>query len=105
MYPQQELTRLAVGKAVLRLRITRHRLQCAQAATRVTQPLAWLDRMLAFWRRLSPFAQYAALPLGFLLKRPPDSRPRLLGTLLRWGPFMLGAIQGLTGGRSRSRRD
>jgi len=102
MYPDRELTRLAAYKAALRRGIALRRAQCAVAAARVAQPLEWLDRMLAFWRRLSPLVKFAALPLGFLLKRSLAPRTRVLGTLLRWGPPVLGAVWNLTGARDRS---
>jgi len=78
MYPHRELTRLAARKAALRRGIALRRAQCADAAVRVAQPLKQLDRALAFWRRLSPFAWLAAVPLGFLInglsrKRRPSS--------------------------------
>jgi hypothetical protein len=97
VYPADQLTRLAGRKAVLRRHIARHRDTCVQAATRVVQPLAWLDRMLAHWRQLSPLVPLAALPLGFLLKRSASPRPRLLGTLLRWGPLAIRALRGFAG--------
>ncbi len=96
MHPDRELSRLAGHKAALQRRIALNRTQCVAAATRATQPLAWLDRLVGFWRKLSPFAQLAAVPLGFLLKRSPATRPRLLGTWLRWSPLVLGAWRGLT---------
>ena len=102
MYPDRELTRLAARKAALRRDIALRRAQCAAAAARVAQPLEWLDRMLAFWRRLSPLVKFAALPLGFLLKRSLAPRIRVLGALLRWGPPVLGAVRSLIGARDRS---
>jgi hypothetical protein len=67
MYPDRELARLAVRKAELRGSITLHRLHCAQAAGRVTEPLVWLDRALALWRKFSPIAKLASVPIGVLL--------------------------------------
>jgi hypothetical protein len=58
--------------------------------------------MLAFWRRLSPFVPFAALPLGLLLKHSLARRTRVLGTLLRWGPPVLGVVRSLIGARDRS---
>jgi hypothetical protein len=104
MYPDRELTRLAACKATLQRDIALRRAQCAVAAVRVAQPLEWLDRMLAFWRRLSPLAPFAVLPLGFLLKRSPAPRTRVLGTLLRWGPPVLGVVRSLIGARNGSDR-
>ena len=102
MYPDRELTRLAAYKAALRRDVALRRAQCAVAAARVAQPLEWLDRMLAFWRRLSPLVKFVALPLGFLLKRSLAPRTRILGTLLRWGPPVLGVVRSLIGARDRS---
>ena len=99
MYPADELTRLARRKAVHRRRIAQHRSTCVLAATRVVQPLAWLDRMVGHWRRFSPLALAAAVPLAGLLLRAATPRPRLLGTLLRWGPLALSLARGLTGAR------
>jgi hypothetical protein len=93
MYPHQELSRLAVRKAALRRSIALRRVQCAGAAARVTRPLAWLDRALAFWRRLSPLAAFAAVPLGFLATRTVFPRLKTLGSLLRWGPLVFAAIR------------
>ena len=102
MYPQPELNRLAAHKLVLRRRIADHRAQCGFAADEVARPLAWLDRVVQFWRRLSPYAPYVAIPLGFVLKR--SKAPRLLGSALRWGPLLFGAIRGLVaGGRATNR--
>ncbi len=96
MYPDRELTRLAVHKAALRRDIALRRAQCAEAAARVAQPLAWLDRMLAFWRRLPPLAQFAAVPLGFLVTRTVFPRLKILGSLVRWSPLVFGAVRGIS---------
>jgi hypothetical protein len=66
MYPQQELTRLAAHKAALRRDITFRRIQCAETAALAVWPLAWLDKLLAFGRRHSPFVLLAAVPLGWV---------------------------------------
>ena len=96
MYPKEELTRLAAHKTALRRGIALRRIQCAEAAARVGRPLAWLDRVLAFWRRLSPLAQFAAVPLGFLVKRTLSSRLKFLSPLLRWGPLVFAAARGIS---------
>ena len=101
MYGDQDLNRLAAHKAALRHRIALQRIRCVEAAARALQPVAWLDRVLAFWRRLSPFAKLATVPLGFLLKRSSAPPSRVLGTLLRWGPIVLGAVRGLAATRPR----
>ena len=96
MYPEPELTRLAAHKAVLQRRIAHRRIQCVEAATQVLRPFAWLDRMLAVWRRLTPLAQFAAIPLGFLVRRTVFPRFKTLGSLLRWGPLVFTAIRGIS---------
>jgi hypothetical protein len=93
MYPERELTRLAAAKAVLRSRIGLRRAQCAEAAARVSQPLQWLDRMLALWRRIPPLARFAALPLGMLVQRTAFPRLKLLRWFVRWSPLVFGALR------------
>jgi hypothetical protein len=105
MYSDRELNQLSAHKAVLRQRIARHRQQCVTAVTRVVQPLAWLDRMLGLWRQFAPFAAIAAVPLGFMLKRSSSPRPRMMGTLLRWAPVVLGAARGFVRARYPAARD
>ena len=95
MYPDRELIRLAAHKAALRRSIGFHRIQCVQAAARLAQPLEWLDRMLAFWRRLPSFARVAVVPLGLIVARTVFPRMKILGSLMRWGPLILGAVRGL----------
>ncbi len=97
MYPQRELIGLARHKVWLRRRIVVHRFDCVAAATRVARPVALLDRAMAFWRRLSPFAQFAALPLGVLVTRKFFPRLKTLGTLLRWAPLVGSVMSGLRG--------
>ena len=95
MYPDREMTRLAARKVALRRDIALRRAQCAAAAARVVQPLEWLDRALAFWRRLSPLAQVAALPLGLLVQRIVFPRRKILRSLVRWGPLVFSAVRGI----------
>jgi hypothetical protein len=96
MYPQGELRRLAVHKAALRRRITHRRAECVAASVRLAQPVAWLDRALALWRRLSPIALVAAVPLGFLIKRTVSPRIKMIGSIMKWAPIVFGAVRGLT---------
>jgi len=96
MYPQPELNRLAVHKAALRRRIALRRVECAEAAARVARPLEWLDRALAFWRKLAPFTQLAAVPLGLLATRTIFSGHKILGTLVRWGPLVFTAVRSIS---------
>ena len=102
MYPADQLTRLALRKAAHRRRIRRHRAQCVRAATRVVQPLDWLDRMIGHWRRFSPLALVAAVPLAGLIVRP--ARAGLFGTLLRWAPLALNLVRGLSATRPNQTR-
>jgi hypothetical protein len=97
MYPDEDLTRLAGHKAALRRNIVRSRAQCAQAAAGVLQPLERLDRVLAFWRRISPIARFAAVPLGFVLKRVLFRRSKMMGSLVSWAPLVAGVIRGIKG--------
>ena len=94
MYPQQQLIRLDAYKTALRHDIALHRDQCARAADRALQPLRLLDRALALWRKFSPLALAAALPLGLLLRRDGASRHGILSVLLRWGPLLFSAAGG-----------
>jgi len=101
MFLAGELTRLARLKAAHRRHAAQHRSACIRAATRVVQPLAWVDRMIGHWRRLSPLAGLAAVPLAGLFVRSAVRRPGLLGTLLRWGPLALNLARGLVRARPR----
>ena len=95
MYPQRELTRLAAYKTALQWDIALRRTQCGEAAARVAQPLEWLDRMLGCWRRLSSFVPIPAVWLGWVVMRTVFSRRKILGSLLRWAPLVLGLVRGL----------
>ncbi len=95
MYPTEDLKRLAVHKAALRRGIALHRAQSEASLARVVQPLEWLDRMLASWRRLAPLAQFAAVPLAFLATRTVFPRAKFLRPLVRWAPIVFSAVRGL----------
>jgi hypothetical protein len=92
MYPQRELTRLAVYKATLRRDIAFHRSQLAEAADQVTQALELMDRILALLRRL---AALGIVPLGFLVSSAIFPRVKVLGSLARWSPLVIGAVRGI----------
>ena len=97
MYPQRELIWLANHKTALRRDIALHRVQCADAAARVTRPLAWLDRLLTFWRRLSPLVKLAAVavPIGILVKRKAFPRRNILGSLVNWSRLIFFTVRGI----------
>ncbi len=94
MYPAETLSRLARDKDLLRQRIARHRATCVTAAGRVAQPLAWLDQLVARWRRLPPLVRFTALPIGLALGRAALRHGRF-GRLLRWGPIAAFLVHGL----------
>jgi hypothetical protein len=96
MYPQRELIRLSVHKGALRRRIAHHRAECVEAAAHVARPLEWLDRVVAMWRRISPFTLLAAVPLGFLIKRTAAPKLKLIGTLMKWAPIIFSAVRATT---------
>lgn len=93
MYPDDDLKHLAWHKATLRQRITLQREVCVAAAKDVVQPLHWLDRAVALWRQVRPFAKLAAIPLALLAKRMILPRFKLFGSLFRWGPAIFGAVR------------
>lgn len=93
MYPSRELTRLAVHQANLRGRIAAGRTQCAAAATKLVRPLLLLDRVVDFWRRLSPLVRGAALPVGFLVQRALFRRRHWFRSRLRWGTLIFGVVR------------
>ena len=95
MYPQSELIRLAAHKTMLRRVIARRRVECAAAAAGATQPLVWLDKALSLWRKISPVAQLAVIPLVAVAGRSVLPRAKIVGSLLRWGPLAFAAIRSL----------
>jgi hypothetical protein len=95
MYPQPELSRLAAHKAALRRDIFLHRAECVRAATRITQPLVLVDRLLAIWRQFQPVATLAALPLGLFVTRTFFPQRKLIGSLVRWAPLVFAAVRGI----------
>lgn len=104
MYPDQELSRLADHKARLRRDIATQRIACVQAAAQVARPLAWLDRVMALWRRLPPLAKFAAVPLGILFQRAAMPRRGWLGSLTRWGPLAFSVLRAV-GAAAKTRRE
>ena len=94
MYPASELTALAAHKAAHRRDIVRHRGACVTAAGRAAQPLAWVDRMVGHWRRLSPPLRLAAVPLAGLLVHRIPPRASLLGNLIHWAPLAWNLTRG-----------
>ena len=101
MYPDRELIGLALHRKILRRRIARRRSECIAAATQLARPIAWLDRVVAFWRKLSPIAQIALPSLGALAARKIFSGHKILNLALRWGPWVVGAVRELKSAGAR----
>lgn len=95
MYPARELSELSRQKAELRVRIAARRLDCYALAVQAARPIALLDRIVAQWRRISPFAKFAAIPLGFLLQRKARTATGngWWGKLVRFGPLVASALK------------
>ena len=93
MYPQPELSRGEARKAAVRRSIAGRRAQCEEAATLAVQPLALLERMVALWRQLAPYAGLAAIALTFRPKQASAPPPTVLRTLLRWSPILFGLLR------------
>jgi hypothetical protein len=99
MYPDGELNELAVAKLAVRQKIYLRRQLCVLAARRATQPLEKIDDLLMRWRRISPMAKLAAVPVAVLLKRTLFKKAKILGTALRWGPLAFKIFRGLSAAR------
>lgn len=96
MYPTAELNALDRRKAELRQQIAVTRLQCAALAGEVAKPLELIDRIRARWRKISPIAKLAAIPLALLLRRGALRRGMRLGSLAsvwRWAPLVVSGLQ------------
>lgn len=99
MHTERELIRLGFHKVRLQRRIARHRAECAQAAAVLVKPLDWLDRVVAVWRKLSPVAKFAAVPLGLLVQRTVFRRMKGFGAMLRWAPLVVTVVRGVISAR------
>ncbi len=95
MYPDRDLIWLAGYKAALRRNMAVRRVLCAEAAARVTRPLAWLDRVLAFRRRLPPLVSLAVVPLGLLLARAVFPRLKIFGSIVGWSSLASRVARGV----------
>ena len=106
MYPQRELIRLSVYKAALQQDIAVHREQYTRAAAHVARPVELFDRILALWRKVSPLALFAAVPLGLIVQRSVFPRLTLLRSIVRWGPLVFSAVRGISSlGTTRLEKD
>lgn len=96
MYPTGELNGLAQRKEALRVRIAAQRAECVAYAEHVARPIAAIDRMAAQWRRISPYAKLAAIPLGFLLQQrlaAKQARPPGWKRWLKFAPVAMSAMR------------
>lgn len=93
MYPQRDLTRFHSHKEAIKRSIAHHRNACATAAVRIIEPLKWIDCVQSSWRQLSPIARFAVVPLGLLATQAVFPRMKILRALVRWGPFVFGAVR------------
>lgn len=103
MYPEEELIRLSLYKAVLRRDIALHRTECVGAAARLAKPVEWVDRALAFVRRISPVTQLTAVAAGLLFRRALPRKLKFFSTLLKWGPTVFAAVRGVGSAVAESR--
>jgi hypothetical protein len=99
MYPNGNLNELAVHKIAVRQRIASRRRACVDAAERLAEPLEKIDHVLAQWRRISPVAKVAAVPLAMGLKKILFPRAKIFGSLLRWGPIAFKIFRGFKAAR------
>jgi hypothetical protein len=76
MYPSGELTRLAQRKSVIQARIAVRRWETAAAVLDVARPIAYIDRAIELWRRVSPFLKFLAVPAGIMVTRMLTRRKR-----------------------------
>lgn len=81
MYPQTDLSLLAMRKRALMHRIRVRREECAGHAHEVLKPAVWAEGLYAKWCALSPFVKLAGIPLGMMVTR--KFMPKV-GGLLRW---------------------
>ncbi|MEO7413518.1 MAG: hypothetical protein ABIZ81_09180 [Opitutaceae bacterium] len=99
MYPDGDLNALSAHKLALQRRIFFRREECVELSTRVAGPLKKADHFVAQWRRISPLAKVAAVPIALLFKRKLFPRSKLLGPLLRWGPLAFKILRGFKAAR------
>jgi len=93
MYPENELTRLAVRKTATRLRIRSRRAEIALLAAQVTKPIGLMEAASIKIRMALPLAGLAAIPFGILVRRLVMARMRGVSTVLRWTSNTLLAVR------------
>ena len=99
MYPDGDLSKLELRKVALRQRIHLRRRECVARATRVAEPLEKIDDLMARWRRISPLAKVAAVPMAMILKKLIFPRAKILGSMVRWAPLAFKILRGFKAAR------
>jgi len=96
MYPKVDLEILGQRKADLMDRIRSRRADVEVDFDAVMRPVLWAENAYAKWKEISPFVKFAALPLGFLLKRKvfPQSGGIISG-LFRWAPLAVNVFKAM----------
>jgi hypothetical protein len=93
MYPHGQLIELAERKAALQRRIQVHRWECADRLGELVRPLRWIDAARERLAHVNPLGGSLALLLAGLLQKRLFPKKRLLGFLLRWGPWLFGLLK------------
>lgn len=88
MYPQTELTLLALKKRVLMDRIRARREDVSVQVEEALRPFLWVDWLYAKWREFSPVIKSMAAPFGDVVKQKLSSKTGgRAGGLFRWAPL------------------
>jgi hypothetical protein len=86
---------MTARRVALQAAIDTQRVATAALVTRAFSPLQTLGQVHTAWRRLPAFAIAGAWPLGWIFQRT-FPQAKVLGTILRWSPFVLGALRAIT---------
>lgn len=92
MYPRAELVELQACKTALQRRILVRRWEVALDVCQGARPLRFVDQVYGQWRRISPFAKLAAVPISLWLKQKFFRPRKISGLILRWLPTLVGAF-------------
>jgi len=88
MYPQTQLTLLALKKRVLLDQIRARREDISVQVEESLRPIMWVDWLYAKWREFSPAIKSMAAPFGDVVKQKLSSKTgSSAGGLFRWMPL------------------
>jgi hypothetical protein len=88
MYPQTELTLLALEKRALLDRIRARREDFSGQVAEALRPIMWVDWLYAKWREFSPAIKSMAAPLGDVVKQKLSLKTSPgVGRVFRWMPL------------------